>query len=468
MSNTKTKIVEIELTGLAHKGAAVGRTDEGLVVFVKDAVPGDRVKAMLTKKRKGTWTANLLEIIRRSEQRTQAICQHFGICGGCSWQNLKYAEQLRQKEILVKDAICRIGKVEPERVESILPALHTEYYRNKMEYTFSCYRWLTEEEIQDSNEMIDQKALGLHRPGHFNKVVDIQTCYLQMDSTNKIRNFIRDYSIERQLEFYDIKQQKGFLRNVIFKSNSKAEMMCILVFHEEKPEIIVDFTSVLRSNFPEIVSMYYVINPKKNDSYFDLTFHKVFGLDYLSEHLDHARFLIGPKSFFQTNPEQAARLYKLVGEFANLKGHEVVYDLYCGVGSIGIYLAKNASRVIGIEEIPEAINDANLNAAENDLTNCHFYVSDTKDIKLQDLIKTHGQPDIIIVDPPRAGMHGKVIEQLLDLSSEKIIYVSCNPATQARDIQLLHAKYQVEKVKPVDMFPHTNHVEAVALLSLRK
>ncbi len=465
MSRTKPKIVEIEITGLAHKGAAVGRTDEGLVVFVKDAVPGDRVKAALIKKRKGTWNANLEEIIRYSTHRFKPVCQHFGICGGCSWQNLDYSEQLNQKEKLVKDALVRIGKVADVLIEKILPAPHTELYRNKMEYTFSNNRWLTKEEINRVQQPEDLLALGFHRPGIFYKIVDIEKCHLQIDSSNQIRNFIKAYAIQEKLDFYDIKIQKGFLRNLIIKCNRQNEIMCILVLEYDDEQIISNIVRELISNFKEIISIYVVINAKKNDSYFDLTFSKLYGEDYLTEHLDHAKFLIGPKSFFQTNPEQAASLYRLVAEYADLKGHETVYDWYCGVGSIGIYLAKNATKVIGVEEVAEAIDDAKLNAQTNNLDNCHFFVTDAKNADIESLTQQFGYPDLLVVDPPRTGMHPNVIEQIIKLHPPKLIYVSCNPATQARDILLLSTHYKVEKIKPVDMFPHTNHVEAVALLS---
>lgn len=464
----KPKIVEIEITGLAHKGAAVGRTDEGLVVFVRDAVPGDRVKASLDKKRKGTWHARLEEIIRYSTHRNKAICQHFGICGGCSWQNLDYAEQLQQKEKMVKDALIRIGKVADFLIEPILPAPQTELYRNKLEYTFSNNRWLTKDEMDQVKNPEDLLALGFHRPGIYYKIVDIQKCHLQIDSTNQIRNFIKKLSIQEKLSFYDIKNQTGFLRNLIIKSNTQNEIMCILVLSENDEQIISMFVEQLRANFKEIISIYKVINAKKNDSYLDLTFDKVYGEDYLTENLDHAKFLIGPKSFFQTNPKQAAALYRLVAEYADLKGDEVIYDWYCGVGSIGIFLAKNAGTVIGVEEVAEAIEDAKLNAKANALDNCHFYVTDAKDIDIENIIEKHGAPDLIVVDPPRAGMHPNVIEQIIQMHPPKLIYVSCNPATQARDIQLLSTHYKVEKIKPVDMFPHTNHVESVALLSYLK
>lgn len=462
----KPKIVEVEITGLAHKGAAVGRTDDGIVVFVNEAVPGDRVRVTLTRKRKGVWFAHTEAIIRLSAQRKQAVCQHFGICGGCSWQNLEYAEQLNQKEKLVRDALIRIGKVADVLIEKILPAARTEYYRNKLEYTFSNNRWLTKEEIDRAQKPEDLLALGFHRPGIFYKIVDIEKCHLQIDSSNQIRNFIKNFAIREKLEFYDIRNQKGFLRNLIIKSNSRNQIMCILVFGYEDEANISKLLRELTSNFKEIISIYSVINSKKNDSYFDLSFHKLFGEDYLTEQLDHAKFLIGPKSFFQTNPEQAAALYQLVADYADLKGSEIVFDWYCGVGSIGIYLAKNSAKVIGVEEIAEAIEDAKLNAKENALDNCHFFVTDAKDADINGLTQQFGFPDLLVVDPPRAGVHPNVIEQIIQLHPPKLIYVSCNPATQARDIQLLSTHYKVEKIKPVDMFPHTNHVESVALLTL--
>ena len=464
MSRTKPKTVELEITGLAHKGAAVGRTDEGMVVFVRDAVPGDRVKVTLGRKRKGVWHANLGEIIRYSEHRTKPICQHFGICGGCSWQNLDYSEQLQQKEKLVRDSLIRIGKVADVVIEKILAAPQTELYRNKLEYTFSNNRWLTNDEKDIIQNPEDHLALGFHRPGIFYKIVDIEKCHLQIDSSNQIRNFIKAYSVKEKLDFYDIKNQKGLLRNLIIKSNTQNEVMCILVLEYEDEKMISSIVKELISNFKEIISIYVVINAKKNDSYLDLSFRKLYGDDFLMQHLNHAKFLIGPKSFFQTNPKQAAALYSLIAKYADLKGHETIYDWYCGVGSIGIYLAKNAAQVIGIEEVAEAIEDAKLNAKANELDNCHFYVTDAKDVDMEEIIKKYGLPDLIIVDPPRAGMHAKVVEQIIQLHPPKLIYVSCNPSTQARDILLLSTHYKVEKVKPVDMFPHTNHVESVALL----
>jgi 23S rRNA (uracil1939-C5)-methyltransferase len=466
MSRTKPKIVELEITGLAHKGAAVGKTDDGMVVFVRDAVPGDRVKALLNKKRKGTWHGYLEEIIRYSDQRTKAVCKHFGICGGCSWQNLAYTEQLHQKEKMVRDSLTRIGKVANEIIEEILPAPFTEYYRNKLEYTFSKNRWLTKVELENAGTALSNNALGFHRPGIFHKIVDIEKCYLQNDYSNHIRNFVREHAIRESLEFYDIKNQKGFLRNLIIKSNTKNEIMCIIVFGYEDEDASTKLIKDLISKFPEIISLHQVINTKKNDSYFDLSFQKVYGEDYLLENLDHAKFLIGPKSFFQTNPKQTAALYGLVAEYASLKGTETVYDWYCGVGSIGIYLANNANKIIGVDEIAEAIHDAEQNAKVNELDNCHFYITDAKDADIDGIIEKHGRPDVLIVDPPRAGMHPNVINQIIHLQPSKLIYVSCNPATQARDILLLSTHYKIEKIKPVDMFPHTNHVESVALLSL--
>lgn len=467
MSPSKNKIVEVEISGIAHKGAAVGRTDEGMVVFVEGVIPGDRVQVELKRKRKGSWQGHLLQIIRSSKYRINPVCSHFGICGGCSWQNLDYREQLQQKETLVKDVLTRIAKVQPELIEPIFPATNTEFYRNKLEFTFSKYKWLTAEQLNQELAAEDKLALGFHRPGNFTKIVDIEKCYLQSELSNEIRNWIKEYSIKKTLSFYDIKEQTGFLRNLIIRSNAKNEYLCILSIGHEDTSAVFELSEELKQRFNQIKSFYVILNSKKNDSLFDLSFQKIFGDVYLTEYLDHVKFLIGPKSFFQTNSQQAITLYRIVAEFANLSGAEVIYDLYCGVGSIGIYLAAKAAVVVGVEEIAEAIEDAKLNARINELSNCHFYVSDTKNINLESIIEKHGCPDLIIVDPPRVGLHEEVIEKIIGLKAIKLIYVSCNPATQARDLLLLNEAYEIVKIKPVDMFPHTNHIESVALLSLR-
>jgi 23S rRNA (uracil1939-C5)-methyltransferase len=467
VSRKKLKQVELEITGIAHKGAAVGRTADGMVVFIKDVVPGDRVSALLTKKLKGTWQGRLEEIIRPSTFRIQPDCKHFGVCGGCSWQQLDYNHQLIHKEKLVADSLIRIGKINPEKIESILPAPEIFFYRNKLEFTFSTQKWFEEKKVDnDSNE--SREALGFHRPGIFYKVVDIEKCHLQIDISNNIRNELRSWCLKNKIAFYNIRNHEGILRNLIIRSNTEGQIMCILIIASPVSEIIKQLIDHLTSNYKEIVSFYTIVNEKMNDSYYDLTYQKHFGEDYLTQQLNHVKFLIGPKSFFQPNPGQAANLYSQVAAFAQLTGKEIVYDWYCGVGSIGIYLAKNAARVIGIEEIPEAINDAHLNADANGLDNCYFEVCSTDNINIENMIQQHGSPDVMIVDPPRAGMNPLVIEHIKQLKPLRLIYVSCNPATQARDILLLSEFYQTEKVKPVDMFPHTNHVESVALLSLQE
>ncbi|MBK6544931.1 MAG: 23S rRNA (uracil(1939)-C(5))-methyltransferase RlmD [Saprospiraceae bacterium] len=466
MSRKKQKTAEVEFKGIAHKGTSVGRTDEGLVVFVQGALPGERAEVLFTKKRKGVWQGNLIRTIRPSEYKVTAVCNHFGICGGCSWQNLDYREQLKQKELLVRDALVRIAKIPDAIIETILPATNTEFYRNKLEFTFSKHKWLTEEEL--GLELVEEEklALGFHRPGNFNKVVNISRCFLQSERSNDIRNFVKEFAIKNKVDFYDIKKQQGFLRNLIIRSNTQNEYLCILSIAYSNDEFTKALKEELVHAFKEISSIYIVINPKKNDTLFDLDFQKIYGDDYITEYLDHAKFLIGPKSFFQTNSQQAAKLYQLIAAYADLKGDEIIYDWYCGVGSIGIYLAKNAAKVIGVEEIQEAIEDARLNAALNQLMNCHFYISDAKAVQIESIIQDHGLPNLIIVDPPRIGLHELVIEQLKYLKAPKLIYVSCNPATQARDLDLLKESYEVIKIKPVDMFPHTNHIESVALLSL--
>lgn len=462
------KLVDVTITAIAHNGLAIGRNDEGMVVFVENAVPGDKVTVQLSRKRKGSWNGRAIKLLEASAHRTQAMCKHFGVCGGCSWQNLDYNEQIRQKENIVYDAIRRIAKITDAIFLPIKGAEHNSYYRNKLEYTFSAFRWLNQEELQDPTQKSFYPSLGFHRPGNFSKIVDIQHCHLQAEPSNEIRNFVRQYTIEHNHPYYDIKKHEGFLRNLIIRSNKQGQIMCILVFGENRKQEIDDLVATLQKSFSAISSIYKVINEKWNDSLFDQTFVKVYGDDYLIETLGHVKFLISPKSFFQTNTRQAEELYKIVAEFANLNGNETVLDLYCGVGSIGIYLASKALKVIGVETIAEAIEDAKLNSRENQLENCHFLVSDAKEISLEALEQQFGIIDVVIVDPPRAGLHEGVCTNLLQFAAKTIVYVSCNPSTQARDLAILSQKYRLEKIQAVDLFPHTNHVESVALLSLQK
>jgi len=455
------KSEEIEIKSIAHKGLALGKTDEGMVVLTKSAIPGDRVEVRLHKKRKGVWMGLFTKTLRDSPHKVDPICTHFTICGGCSWQNLSYAEQLNQKETIVKDAMQRIAKIDIRMMETILSANPIFYYRNKLEYTFSNHKWIVDREAQ---EVDPTHALGFHRPESFFKIVDISKCHLQIDISNQIRNEIKTLASNSNLAFYDIKEHKGLLRNLIIRTNHLDQVMMSLIIAADQENEVADLLEEVKIKFPSIISMYVGFNQKRNDSLFEVKFKKIYGEDYLIERLHHVQFYISPKSFFQTNTKQAEHLYGLVAEYANLNGTQTVYDLYCGVGSIGIYLAKDAAQIIGVEEVAEAIIDAKRNATLNQLNNTHFYTGDAKEIVTETLFERHGHPDLIIVDPPRAGLHEDLIQTLLQISSPKIIYVSCNPATQARDLLLFSQLYKVIRMRPVDMFPHTNHVECIALL----
>ncbi|MBK7797960.1 MAG: 23S rRNA (uracil(1939)-C(5))-methyltransferase RlmD [Saprospiraceae bacterium] len=464
MARKSIKTVELNITGVGHKGMAIGRTPEGMVVFVKGGIPGQKALVSLSKKRKGVWQGRIEEILEESAHQVPAFCSHFGICGGCSWQSLDYSEQLRQKEILVRDALIRIAKVEQTSFEPILAAPDQKYYRNKLEFTFSTHRWLSREEIDNDQSKLNKNALGFHRPESFDKVVDINQCFLQDEISNQIRNEVRSYSLQNGLSFYDIRTHSGLLRNMIIRTNMKSEVMMVLSASEYDHDKILPLFNHLQNQFPKIISAHLAINIKKNDSWFDLECKKIFGLESLPETLDHVHFNIGPKSFFQTNTRQTVNLYKLIEEYAQLSGSEIVFDVYCGVGSIGIFLARHASKVIGIEEIPAAIEDAQKNAQINHQDNLVFHTGDARALLNEEMIQNYGIPDVLVVDPPRVGLHPEVVQSILKFAPKRIVYVSCNPATQARDIALMNESYYVKKIRPVDMFPHTNHVEAVALL----
>ncbi|MCC6752538.1 MAG: 23S rRNA (uracil(1939)-C(5))-methyltransferase RlmD [Saprospiraceae bacterium] len=462
--NKPQKTVRANITGIAHNGMSVGRTPEGMVVFVERGAPGDVADVLLSHKRKGSWYGRIEQLVEPSAHRTEPHCAHFGHCGGCSWQHISYGEQLRQKERWVLDALQRIAKIESPPLEPILPADETQYYRNKLEFSFSTSRWY--EVPGSAAEEGAGGALGFHRPGNFNKVIDISHCHHQGGDSNAIRNFVRNYAQTHSLDFYDIRRHEGLLRSLMLRSNLRGDFMCILTIGKEDPEKIAPMVEAMREAFPSICSMYTVYNPRQNDSLYGLRFQKISGDAYLTESLHHADFLIGPSSFFQTNSRQAANLFKLVESYCSLTGKEHVLDLYCGVGSIGIYLARNAARITGVETVPEAIDDARRNAAANALSNCQYHVAQAEQLNLPGWVKNNGVPDIVVVDPPRLGLHQKVCTELLEVAPQKIVYVSCNPSTQARDIEWLAPRYQVQSVRPVDMFPHTNHVESVALLSL--
>ena len=465
----KPRIVEgIAISGIADKGMSVGRDEEGQVYFLQGGIPGDEITAVITRKKKGVPFGKVKEVTKESIHKADPFCEHFGVCGGCKWQNLDYNIQLQQKEQQVRDAIKRIAKVKPEEFLEILGNEEIKEYRNKLEFSFSNKRWLTEEEVASGEEIKQTKALGFHRPGVFDKIVEINHCHLQNDLSNKIRNKIRELTSNEEFEYYDIRNQKGFLREVVIRSNSFGEFMIILICGDDRSEKISFIKNELIQQFPQIKSFYHIINQKPNSSFFDLEPVHDYGAKYLREKLGETKYLIGPKSFFQTKTNQAKRLYDIAKNFADIQSNDIVYDLYTGLGSIALYVADQCKSVVGIEEIEEAINIAKLNAAENNSDHAVFYAGDVKDILNPEFIQIHGKADLIITDPPRAGMHKDVVNMLLEASAPKIVYISCNPSTQARDISILSEKYDLIKIQPVDMFPHTHHVESVALLKLRK
>jgi 23S rRNA (uracil1939-C5)-methyltransferase len=463
----KPQIFEkVSFTGIADKGKSVGRDEQGRVVFVEEVAPGDVADVLVIRKRKGVWVGVAQQMHEYSPDRTEPFCKHYWHCGGCKWQHLKYEAQVRHKQKVVEDTLARIGKVDIKEMLPIKGAEATTHYRNKLEFSFSNKRWLTPEELNTevSNE---EDVLGFHRAGAFDKVIDIEECWLQPDPSNELRNGIRALAIEQGLSFHDAREHVGFMRQVMFRITSLGEVLVLMSFHEDKPELYKPFMDALLARFPNITTLCYCINTKLNDFLFDLDMYTYYGKGYVEEKLGHVRFKVGPKSFFQTNTFQAEALYNTVVDFADLKGEENVYDLYTGIGSIGLYVAQHCKQVVGIEEIPEAIEDAKKNAALNDIDNCVFYAGDVKDILTPEFAVKHGKPDLLITDPPRAGMHAKVVDMLLQLEAPRMVYVSCNPATQARDLQLLSEKYEVLKSQAVDMFPHTHHIENVVLLSLR-
>lgn len=462
----KILLPKVEFTGIADKGKSIGRDEEGRVVFVENVAPGDIADVLVFRKKGSYMLGTAQEFHKYSEDRVEPFCQHFGICGGCRWQHITYEAQLRHKEKVVHDALERIGKVEIGEMLPILPAVETTYYRNKLEFTFSNKRWLTKEEL-NTDVSNREDVLGFHRPGAFNKIVNIEHCYLQGEPSNEIRNELRKIGIDQELEFFDMADNEGFLRHMLIRITTLGEILLIISFYQADMDKIKAYLDAILERFPQITTLCYCINSKLNDYIMDLDMVVYHGKGYIEERLRHVRFKIGPKSFFQTNTRQAEMLYDIVKEFADLKGTENVYDLYTGIGSIALYLAQDCKQIVGIEEIPEAIVDAKENAALNGIENGVFYAGDVKDILSKEFAEKHGKPDLLITDPPRAGMHPKVVTLLLELAAPRMVYVSCNPATQARDLDLLSEKYNVLKVRPVDMFPHTHHIETVALLELK-
>ncbi|MCC7466309.1 MAG: 23S rRNA (uracil(1939)-C(5))-methyltransferase RlmD [Saprospiraceae bacterium] len=457
----------IPIHGIADRGKGVGRTAEGMTVFVDGAVPGDVVDVFVQKKKGGFAEGRVEQLVKASPDRVEAFCKHFSICGGCKWQNLSYEAQLRHKQQVVEDALLRIGKIQIGEFLPILGAPETTFYRNKLEFGFSNKRWLLDGELASLPEDADLSGLGFHKAGFFDKVIDIQKCWLQSEPSNRIRNTCRDIAHQQGLSFYDLRKHTGFLRNLMVRLTTTGECMLLVSVAKDQPDLLKNYLDAILTQIPELTTLVYCINTKLNDSMFDLEMRTYHGKGFVVEQLGDLRFKIGPKSFFQTNSLQGKRLYDVTAEFAGLSGNEVVYDLYTGTGSIALYLARQCKSVVGIEEIPEAILDAEENMRMNGIENATFYAGDVKNVLSQEFVTLHGRPDVLVTDPPRAGMHEKAVQFLLDLEAPRMVYVSCNPATQARDLQLLSAKYDVLKVRPVDMFPHTHHIENVAQLALR-
>ena len=460
----------ITITGVAAEGKAIAKVDN-LVVFVPYAVPGDVVDLQVRRKKHSYAEAEVVKFHHYSEQRATPFCQHFGVCGGCKWQCLPYEEQLRYKQQQVVDNLTHIGKIELPEVSPILGSRHTQCYRNKLEFGFSNKKWLTFEEVASGTKFEVMDAVGFHIPGAFDKILDIDTCYLMDDINNRLSNGIRSYALSHQLTFFDLRAQTGLLRNMMVRTSATGEVMLLLQFcirSAEEEKQARDLLAHIHETFPEVSSLLWVNNLKCNDTIGDLEVHTYAGTDFIYEIMENLRFKVGPKSFYQTNTEQAYELYKVARHFAGLTGSELVYDLYTGTGTIANFVAHQAKQVIGIEYVPEAIEDAKENARINGLDNTLFYAGDMKDILNRDFIDHHGRPDVIITDPPRAGMHTDVVNTILFASPRRIVYVSCNPATQARDLALLDTQYRVVAVQPVDMFPQTHHVENVVLLEKRE
>ena len=464
--NKKITIENLEISGYAAEGKALAR-HEGKVIFVSGAVPGDVAKVLVTKSKKDWAEARVLNITQFSPDRVQPFCRHFGVCGGCKWQMLPYEKQLQYKQQEAEQNLRRIGKVQDAAFLAIAGANDTRYYRNKLEFTASNKRYLTNEEVSTDAQFQPQNAIGYHVPRIFDKVIDIFECHLMDPVNNHIRNTIRHIAKENNFEFYDIKEHTGWLRNVIVRRTTTGGLMVNVCVHNyDKPALDILLNGLLKA-VPEITTLLYTINPKWNDSIYDLDPIPYFGEGFVTEKLGGYEFIISPKSFFQTNTVQAEKLYSIAKNFAGLTGTETVYDLYCGTGSIGIFVSDLAKKIVGVELVDAAIEDAKKNAERNHISNAHFFAGDVIKICDDEFFATHGRPDVVITDPPRAGMHEKLVNKLLEIGAPKIVYVSCNTATQARDVALLQEKYDVVKVQPVDMFPHTHHIESVALLTLK-
>lgn len=463
-------IENVTITGVAAEGKALVRIDD-IVTFVPNCVPGDVVDLQVTRKKHSFMEAKVLRVVKPSEVRCEARCKHFGVCGGCKWQILPYEEQLKYKQQQIVDNLTRIGKIALPEISPILGSKHIYEYRNKLEFTCADRKWLPMEEFRElTSERMNELTygLGFHIPNCFDKVLDIEECHLMPDINNRIRNGVREYARTHELSFYNEHTHEGQLRTLILRNNHKGELMLIVSFGQKVNKDCLALLEWLHQEFPEIISLLYVENEKYNDTIGDLEVKTYFGQDHIIETMEGLQFKVGPKSFYQTNTEQAYELYKVARDFAGLTGDELVYDLYTGTGTIANFVARQAKQVIGIEYVPEAIEDAKVNSKINGIENTLFFAGDMKDILNDDFVSTYGKPDVIITDPPRAGMHEDVINVILNAAPKRVVYVSCNPATQARDLQLLDEKYKVTKVQPVDMFPHTQHVENVVLLEKKE
>ena len=457
----------IKVLDAGAKGVSVAKAPDGKVIFIPNVVPGDVVDVQTFKKRKAYYEGKAVKFHEFSEHRIEPICEHFGVCGGCKWQNMKYSQQLYYKQNEVLNHLLRIGKIQLPDFEPILGSEKQFFYRNKMEFSFSNSRWLTEKEIGSTEDLGNRNALGFHIPKMWDKILDINKCHLQEDPSNAIRNEIRAFANENNLTFFNPRNHEGLLRTLMMRTASTGEIMVLVQFFENDKanrELLLDH---VYEKFPQITSLQYVVNNKANDTLYDQNINLYKGRDYILEEMEGLKFSINAKSFYQTNSDQAYELYKITRDFAGLTGNEIVYDLYTGTGTIAQFVSKNAKKVIGVESVPEAIVDAKANAIRNEITNCEFYVGDMKVVFNESFIAQHGKPDVIITDPPRDGMHKDVIEQILKIEPSKIVYVSCNSATQARDLALMDEKYKVTRVRPVDMFPQTHHVENVVLLERR-
>ena len=459
----KSKTFEkLTIIDTAAKGKTVAKTAEGIPVFLNEGVPGDIVDIRTFKKRKGFFEGRVEHYHKKSADRAIPICEHFGTCGGCKWQHMQYAAQLKFKEKEVSENLKRIGGIEPAQTKNILGNETPYFYRNKMEFSFSSNRWMTQEEIA-SGEEFNKNALGFHKPGMWDKIVDIEKCHLQADPSNTIRNEIRRYAIEKELRFFHPRDQSGFLRTLMIRTTSTGEVMVLLQVVHDAPEL-TPLLEHIKTTFPQITALLYVINNKANDTLYDQDILLYAGREYIIEEMEGLQFKIGAKTFYQTNSQQAYELYKITREFAQLKAEDVVYDLYTGIGTIAQFIAKSVAKVVGVDVVPESIAAAKVNAAENKIDNAFFEAGDMKAIFTEDFIQRHGKANVVITDPPRDGMHKDVVHQLLSLSPQRIVYVSCNSATQARDLALLRESYKVVKSQAVDMFPQTHHVENVVLL----